>query len=243
MTRTPAVVADRPLVVSEAFGPTLQGEGPSAGRPAGFVRLGLCNLDCAWCDTPYTWDWQGKVGPPQDRSALVEWGPADWHRAVNHHVPAGGILVVTGGEPLLQAAALGPLVAATVAAGTEVEVETNGTYPPPDWHPAVRYNVSPKMGHAGTTRQALRPEVLAKWAAVPTACFKFVVRGSDDVHTVAGLVREYRLPRARTWVMPEGVTAEAQVARLRTVANAAVAEGLSVSPRLHTLAWDDQRGR
>ena len=45
------------LVVAEVFGPTFQGEGPSAGRRAMFLRLGRCNLDCAWCDTPYTWDW------------------------------------------------------------------------------------------------------------------------------------------------------------------------------------------
>src|SRR4029450_7825218 len=54
------LTADRApeLVVSEVFGPTFQGEGPSVGRRAGFVRLGRCNLDCSWCDTPYTWDWE-----------------------------------------------------------------------------------------------------------------------------------------------------------------------------------------
>ena len=50
-------VCDDELVVAEVFGPTFQGEGPSIGRRAGFVRLGRCNLDCSWCDTPYTWDW------------------------------------------------------------------------------------------------------------------------------------------------------------------------------------------
>jgi organic radical activating enzyme len=38
------------LVVSEIFGPTVQGEGTSMGRRCGFLRLGGCNLDCAWCD-------------------------------------------------------------------------------------------------------------------------------------------------------------------------------------------------
>jgi 7-carboxy-7-deazaguanine synthase len=45
-----------PLVVSEVFGPTIQGEGPHAGQRAAFVRLGGCNLTCTWCDTAYTWD-------------------------------------------------------------------------------------------------------------------------------------------------------------------------------------------
>ena len=46
------------LVVSEVFGPTWQGEGPSLGRLCAFVRLGRCNLACCFCDTRYTWDWE-----------------------------------------------------------------------------------------------------------------------------------------------------------------------------------------
>lgn len=43
----------RDLLVSEVFGPTVQGEGKHCGRIAAFVRLGGCNLHCRWCDTPY----------------------------------------------------------------------------------------------------------------------------------------------------------------------------------------------
>jgi 7-carboxy-7-deazaguanine synthase len=39
------------------FGPTFQGEGPSAGRRALFIRLSHCNLSCPGCDTPESWDW------------------------------------------------------------------------------------------------------------------------------------------------------------------------------------------
>lgn len=44
----------RSLLVSEIFS-SVQGEGPNAGRPSVFVRLGIYNLSCSWCDTPYTW--------------------------------------------------------------------------------------------------------------------------------------------------------------------------------------------
>ncbi|MGH3922689.1 MAG: 7-carboxy-7-deazaguanine synthase QueE, partial [Pseudonocardiaceae bacterium] len=47
----------RGLLIAEQFGPTFQGEGPSVGQQALFIRLSSCNLSCSWCDTPYTWDW------------------------------------------------------------------------------------------------------------------------------------------------------------------------------------------
>ena len=40
------------LEVQELF-PTIQGEGPLAGHPAVFIRLGGCNLACAFCDTEF----------------------------------------------------------------------------------------------------------------------------------------------------------------------------------------------
>src|SRR5262245_42764119 len=43
------------LQVSELF-LSLQGEGPSAGTPAHFLRLQGCDVGCTWCDSKYTWD-------------------------------------------------------------------------------------------------------------------------------------------------------------------------------------------
>jgi 7-carboxy-7-deazaguanine synthase len=42
------------LYLADVFGPTFQGEGPSTGRVAVFVRFGGCNLHCQWCVAPDT---------------------------------------------------------------------------------------------------------------------------------------------------------------------------------------------
>ena len=227
-----------PLAVSEVFGPTVQGEGPTAGRRAGFVRLGRCNLDCRWCDTPYTWDWDR-----YDPAVEVTVTPVD---AVVARLDAMGVdrVVITGGEPLLQQRALPPLLAALAERGWAVEVETNGTIAPtPEVTAAVgAFNVSPKLANSGVPpERRIRPTALAALAATGKAVFKFVVADPDDLDEVAALVAAHAL--APVWIMPEGTDAATVAARLAALADAVVARGWNLTPRLHVLAWGDERGR
>jgi len=117
---------------------TLQGEGANTGRPAVFCRFAGCNLwsgherdrgeaVCRFCDT----DFIGTDGPGGGKFAA----PEELARAVATTWPPGDemarrLVVVTGGEPLLQLDE--PLLAALHALGFEVAVETNGTIAPPD---------------------------------------------------------------------------------------------------------------
>lgn len=132
------------LLVSEVFGPTLQGEGPSAGRAATFLRVGMCNLACTWCDTSYTWDRTRHDLSQELRVVDVEDVLAD---LLSRHAP---LVVVTGGEPLLQRKPLAPLVRALVDAGRRVEFETSGTVEASPLDAVVhRFVVSPKLANSG----------------------------------------------------------------------------------------------
>jgi len=135
---------------------TLQGEGRNAGRAAVFCRFAGCNLwsgreedraaaACRFCDT----DFVGLDGPGGGRFATAETLAA----AIAATWPAGvgglPLVVLTGGEPLLQVDAA--LTEALHAAGFEIAVETNGTLAVPagiDW-----VCVSPKAGNAVVVTQ------------------------------------------------------------------------------------------
>ena len=98
---------------------SLQGEGLNSGRIRTFLRLSGCNLQCRWCDTPYTWNWEGTDWPhAQDRPGA----PAKYSQeaetltlsfdelaALVLDLPAEG-LVITGGEPLVQMTALAAFI-------------------------------------------------------------------------------------------------------------------------------------
>jgi 7-carboxy-7-deazaguanine synthase len=98
------------LVIHEIYR-SIQGESSFAGRPCTLIRLTGCNLRCRYCDTPQAF----YGGKRMTRAEVV-------HEALALHTP---LVLVTGGEPLLQPAVL-PLLADLCDAGKTVLLETSG---------------------------------------------------------------------------------------------------------------------
>ena len=228
------------LLVSEIFGPTVQGEGPSTGRPAIFLRLSGCNLACTWCDTKYTWDWDNY--DPQAESTRMT--TADVRHKIEDiastmHEP---LIVITGGEPLLQADKLTDLV---TELPYEVEIETAGTLPPPDWgsFDHVTFNISPKLRNSGNKPElARKPSVLRKFVDETDCRFKFVVEKGEDFGEIEGLVGQARIPTEDVWVMPQGTT-PAQLTRTTHIILPFVWQfGYKLTSRLHVYLWGGERG-
>lgn len=165
--------------VNEIF-QSIQGEGPGSGRRACFVRFSGCNLVCNWCDSKYALTTHIEVTREQVLNAVL----ATKCRYV----------VLTGGEPLVQPSIF-ELIADLVAAGIEVDVETNGTIIPEPteggYEGLARYIVSPKNTYEKTidewTRGGLRH------------VFKFVV-DEYDCEDVIQMCKNEHVDGA--WFMP-----------------------------------------
>jgi len=227
---------------------SLQGEGPSQGKPCAFVRLSRCNLACQWCDTAYTWRFEGDNRP--HRSGQTYERKANQvslsEEQVAQRIAALGQprLVVTGGEPLLQAGALARMLA-LLPPGLAVEVETNGTVAPPAALDALvtQYTVSPKLAHSGNAAElALVPERLAHWAREPRAVFKFVIAEPGDVAEALALAERHAIARTRIWLMAEGTDAATLRAREVWLAQECLDQRLTLSKRLHIELYGDTRG-
>jgi organic radical activating enzyme len=220
--------AATPLRVSEVF-LSLQGEGPSAGTPAHFVRLQGCSVGCRWCDTKYSWDAAGgragTVGELLDEAR--ELGPAP-------------LLVVTGGEPL-ESQALTPLLELGLERWERVEVETSGVLPPPLSHPRLLWSVSPKLPRA-TPRWETTWRHAAAWLAEPNATFKVVVGDAPDEDDLLRLLERHGVPAARVMLMPEGYTDDGLRDRSMSLAALCKRHGFRLSPRLHVWLWGARRG-
>lgn len=128
---------ERAIRISEIFH-SIQGEGFHAGTPAIFIRGAGCNLACDFCDTDFS---------PRENltpSRILERISSFPCRFV----------VITGGEPTIQAQGFRALVALLRSSGYYVTMETNGSSPDTlgvDW-----VTVSPKLSQKGawTLRRA-----------------------------------------------------------------------------------------
>lgn len=96
---------------------SLQGESTYAGLPCVFVRLTGCNLRCTWCDSEYTFQGGQKLTTAEVRDEVLRLSPA------------GGLVEITGGEPMLQEREVVPLMEALVDDGYTVLLETSGERP------------------------------------------------------------------------------------------------------------------
>ena len=242
----PLVLATQAPGEPEIFA-SVQGEGPSAGMPCTFLRLSRCNLACVWCDTAYTWHFAGNERPHRDG---VEFERKANQLTLDEEEVAARIaalgqkrLVITGGEPLLQALALARLL--ELLPDVTVEIETNGTTKA---SPALdiridQFNVSPKLAHSGNPADlALIPERLDAYATDPRAWFKFVIAAPADLDEVLVLRDRYRFKRDHVFLMPEGTDSGTLREREQWLAPLCVEHGFRMSDRLHIHLFGDTRG-
>lgn len=226
------------LEVSEIFS-SIQGEGISATIPCLFLRLAICNLRCSWCDTRYTWDFRAYRYEDEVSTLSCEAVREQILRAPERRV------VVTGGEPLLQQAALGRMLA-TVPREITVELETNGTIlPNAELLDRIdQWNVSPKLAHSGEPeRRRVRLEALALLRQSEKAYLKLVVRGSEDLAEAEALVQASAWPVSHVLLMPEVTRSADYPTRADRVEALCRARGYRFSPRLHVLRWGGARGK
>ena len=250
----------RDLLVSEIFGPTLQGEGQTLGKPCVFIRLGGCNLHCSWCDTPYTWLFTSRQLPFHDKVDKPFDPQTQLRRMTYAQVYAqvsdlwGSIpdrIVISGGEPMLQQDAIAAMLDEWFKIGIpvhtiEIEIETAGTRPPSDllrtWG-NIQYNVSPKLEHSGNPL-GLRDVPDAIHALKDAgATFKFVCRDRSDLTDVHMWQNKYEVANQDIWIMPEGTTVEDTMRHLKAIVDEVIAMEWNMTPRFHTLIWGDERGR
>ncbi len=215
---------------------SLQCESSFAGLPCVFVRTAICNLRCTWCDSEYTF----KGGRPMS----IDEVEAEVHRLS----PDGGLVEITGGEPMLHERDVVPLMDRLLASGYTVLLETSGERPLEKVSAAVHKIVDvkcPASGEAGTFRtqnlDALTPADELKFVLADRADYEFArdfVRNQLASRKVAGIIFS---PAFRKDAQGER-TAEHCLLDPQQLAEWILADGLNVRLgfQIHKFIWQPQ---
>lgn len=227
------------ILISEIFGPTIQGEGALVGKPTVFVRTGGCDFRCEWCDTLY-------AVLPEYKS---EWTPMSALQIVAEVLRLSGgapiLVTISGGNPALHD--LSELLELGREKGLTFALETQGSKAK-EWFGKLDYlTLSPKgpsskmetdwaaleacIASAGVLTQtglkivvfdeadyAFAREVKARFSDLP-----FYLQVGTDAAADATLIRE-----KTEWLL-------ARVAR----------DGwfnATILPQVHVLLWGNKRG-
>ena len=216
---------------------SVQGESSFTGLPCIFVRFAGCNLRCAWCDSEYTFT-GGKPFTQDEVMAQIEaLGPCK-------------LVEFTGGEPMLQAAALLPLMDALLARNYTLMMETSGERPLDLVPKAVHKIVDVKCPGAGSAANSFR---LANLAALTERDeVKFVLSHRADYDFAKAFIAEHDL-RARVGGILFSPAFSKSPSPLRTVENAVLdprtlvewmmADGVDarLSLQIHKFIWEPMK--
>ena len=157
---------------------SVQGESTFAGVPCIFVRLAGCNLRCAWCDSTYTFTGGMAFTSEQILEQIDALAPCRLGE-------------FTGGEPMLQARELVPLMQVLLDRGYELMIETSGERPLGQVPGAVHKIVDVKCPGAGAAFPSFRMENLDTLTARDEV--KFVLSSRVDYEFAREFLREHRL--------------------------------------------------
>ena len=215
---------------------SVQGESSFAGVPCIFVRLAGCNLRCSWCDSEYTFT----GGQPFTNDQIVQQIAA---------LQPCNLIEFTGGEPMLQARELLPLMQRLLDADYELMIETSGERPLADVPKAVHKIVDvkcPGSGMAGTFRlenlDALTPNDEVKFVLLDRTDYEFA-RDFIRTHDLATKCGQILLSPAFHKNASEERSADNMALDPRLLVDWMLADGLParLSLQVHKFIWEPRK--
>lgn len=230
------------ISVSEMFSETLQGEGVNIGRPATFLRLGGCHINCKFCDTSAIWR-KSLTLNLEELFKRMELGD------VINRLSLGEHLVVTGGAPLLQQDSLLRFFEEfekRYGFVPYIQIENECTIKPD--LSLIKYiscwNNSPKLSNSGTplTRR-YKPKLVKYISSLPNSWFKFVVESEKDWEEICTYFLDTKIiKKEQVILMPMGYgRKELEQNRLK-VAEMAMKYCVRFSDRLQVTLYDKKIG-
>lgn len=229
------------LMISEIFGPTIQGEGSAIGTPTVFVRTAGCDFRCGWCDTLYAVD-------SSYRSQWLEMSAEEVMAKVIALSDGKPLLVtLSGGNPATQD--LSQLIQLGKAKGYTFALETQGSVAAPWFSMLDQITFSPKPPSSKMKFIRERFEHCLISAGDVAVSIKIVIAEDKDLQWVSDIRDRYvDIP---IYLQPcnTDLEGEADITKLTEQTRSLVEEvikrrwfDVKVLPQLHVYLWGNETG-
>lgn len=215
---------------------SVQGESSFAGLPCIFVRLAGCNLRCSWCDSEYTFSGGNKMSAEEVEAEIRKLAPVR-------------LIEFTGGEPMLQAKELLPLMETLLQQDYTLLIETSGERPLAEVPKAVHKIVDVKCPGSGEGGSFHLPNLQA---LTTNDEVKFVISNRSDYEFARDFIRQNKLSEIVGCVLLSPAFSKTPVPE-RTASNCLLdprelvewmlADGLDarLSLQIHKFIWEPQK--
>ena len=205
---------------------SVDGEGPTAGRLAAFVRFQGCNLRCSWCDTTYSFE-QENVTAYRTAEEI--------YKIIKES--GASCVTLTGGEPLLQPEIGSLLKILNEDDSLLTHIETNGSVditPFVEEFPNLCFIVDYKLEGSNMTAQMNENNLTA---VRPVDTYKFVVSSLRDLQQATDVIRKNRLCE-RTQVFFSAVLGKIEPAEIVEFMKTERLDKVRLQLQLHKIIWD-----
>ena len=239
---------DSGILVSEIFGPTIQGEGTLIGLPTVFVRTGGCDYRCSWCDSMHAVDSKYRNQWKKMTSSDV------WSQITRLSKDKPIVVSLSGGNPAIQP--FSELIEMGHASGFRFALETQGSVSQ-DWFASLDFLVlSPKPPSSSMSTNwddlnkcfavaGKKPDIVLKIVIFDDADFEF----AREITKRFPLIPVYLQPG--NYMVPSGDEHDAPIdqngltEKMRWLVDKVIETSwfeARVLPQLHVILWGNKRG-
>lgn len=163
---------------------SIDGEGPSAGEIATFIRFLGCNLRCSWCDTKYSWE----------KESITEKLSS---REIYDYIKENGSnnVTLTGGEPLIQDNIDELLRILNKDENLKIHIETNGSVDISHFKEKYKSgNISYIVDYKLPSSKMTECMNLSNLNSVDfNDTYKFVIGSKEDLNMAYDIIKKYNL--------------------------------------------------
>lgn len=210
---------------------SIDGEGPTAGELATFIRFQKCNLRCSWCDTTYSF---GKESIKEVLNSQEIYDYIKENKAIN--------VTLTGGEPLIQENIDELLYILDKDKDLKVHIETNGSIdiePFKKKYKNLSFILDYKLPSSKMTKEMSENNLNV---VDSNDVYKFVVGSMEDLQLAYKIIKNYDLT-SKCLVYFSPVFEEIELQEIVKFMKEKNLNKVKLQVQLHKIVWNkDTRG-